>query len=245
MRSVRTIKALVLSVAVGSALLLSGCGGAASPGASASSAATTGEGKVIVSDVNRMTVTPGSTGVVFTEFTDFQCPYCAGVHSSIEKLAERYEGKIDLVVRDFPLKQHQNSKIAAYAVEAAVLQSPVNLKKFSGKLFETQETWGTQSDSDAKKYFKQVASDLGLDVDKFVADSDSQKVKDRVARDLADASALNLQGTPSMFVGTTPVDLSQIKSDDDINKLVDAAIANAEKSGKTAPSASPSASKTP
>jgi protein-disulfide isomerase len=238
MRSSRLLKSAVLSVAVGSALLLSGCAGSTPQDVPSSSAGVASEGKVIVNDANKLTVAPGSTGVVFTEFTDFQCPSCASVHGAVENLADRYEGKIDLAVRNLPLSMHQNAKVAAYAVEAAVLQSPENLRTFSDKLYTTQEAWGNLSESKAKEYFVSVAEELGLDKDKFVSDSDSQKVKDRVAADVADATALKLQGTPSMFIGTTPIDLRKITSDADMDKLVDAAIAEAAKSGTATPAAS-------
>lgn len=233
MRSVRTLKAAVLSVAVGSALLLSGCGGGSEAAPKETTTAT-----VVLEGANTLTASPGSTGVVLTEFTDFQCPYCAGVHESMEGIAEKYEGKIDLAVRNFPLPMHQNSKIAAHAVEAAVLQGPENLKAFSGELYETQDKWGTLGEKEAKEYFVTVAEKLNLDKDKFVADSDSDAVKDRVAADAKAAEDLKLQGTPSMFIGTTPIDLSKISSDADIHKLVDDAIADAESKGTASPSAS-------
>ena len=52
-------------------------------------------------------------------FTDFQCPSCAAIHPSLERLVKEYGEKVRLVARDFPLSQHIEAFKAAEAAEAA------------------------------------------------------------------------------------------------------------------------------
>jgi len=39
-------------------------------------------------------------------YTDFVCPFCAKFHSTVQELFAKYDGKINVVYRNFPLKFH-------------------------------------------------------------------------------------------------------------------------------------------
>ena len=54
------------------------------------------------------------------EFTDFECPFCRRFHEqTFSQLKEQYieTGKIQYLVRDFPLNFHKNAKGAAVAAQ--------------------------------------------------------------------------------------------------------------------------------
>src|SRR5690606_19222030 len=60
--------------------------------------------------------------VAIVEFTDYQCPYCAQYHSeTFENLKKEYidTGKVQYVLRDFPLDFHAYAKGAAIAANCA------------------------------------------------------------------------------------------------------------------------------
>ena len=60
--------------------------------------------------------------VVIVEYGDLECPYCAAVHPTIQKLITDYGGKVAWVYRDFPLSIHANAQIKAEAAECASAQ---------------------------------------------------------------------------------------------------------------------------
>ncbi len=141
----------------------------------------------------------GTGPVTVVEFSDFQCPACAAVSPELNQLVG--EGSITLVYRYFPLPQHQNALLAARAAEAAQQQD--KFWPFHDQLFSTQQAWENLSSSDASAYFANIASTLGLDVEKWKADLDTSAVRDAVQADADAASSLKLPGTPSLFINDT------------------------------------------
>jgi protein-disulfide isomerase len=139
----------------------------------------------------------GSGPVTVVEFGDYQCPACGQAYPIVKQLQDEYKGKLTLVFRNFPLTNiHQNAQVGAQAAEAAGLQN--KFWEMHDKLYENQSAWTEQSDP--TEVFVGYAKDLGLDTDKFKSDLTSQKVKDIIAADVADGNALNIQGTPTIWV---------------------------------------------
>jgi protein-disulfide isomerase len=63
--------------------------------------------------------------VMFTEFSDYQWPYCAKyVRETFTQIEENYivTGKVVYIFKNFPLPNHAQAKIAAEAAECAGLQ---------------------------------------------------------------------------------------------------------------------------
>jgi protein-disulfide isomerase len=85
--------------------------------------------------------------VVMEIFSDFQCPACKTLNSSInQKLMDEYvsTGKVYLVHRDFPLPMHAYSRVAAsYARAAAHIGKGEAVEQ---ALFQNQETWEANGD---------------------------------------------------------------------------------------------------
>ncbi|HEX8492262.1 MAG TPA: thioredoxin domain-containing protein [Pyrinomonadaceae bacterium] len=132
-----------------------------------------------------------SAPVTIIEFTDLQCPSCAATHPLVEKLVKEHDGKVRLVVRDFPLEQHADAYKAAEAAEAAREQ---------GKYWEyVPMLLKNQSKLDVAS-LKGYASQLALDRQKFDAALDSGKFADKVQRDIRDGLRLGVNGTPTFFV---------------------------------------------
>ena len=129
--------------------------------------------------------------VTIVEFTDFQCSTCASTQPVLHELLAEYDGKVKLVVRDFPLENHKNAFKAAEAAEAARAQ---------GKYWEyTAVMFKNQSALDAAN-LKLYADQLGLDRTKFDSDLDSGKYFDLVNRDRQDGLWLGVNATPTLFV---------------------------------------------
>jgi protein-disulfide isomerase len=129
--------------------------------------------------------------VTLVEFTDFQCPSCAASQPVLERLVAEYGDRLRLVVRDFPLDQHQFAAKAAEAAEAARAQG--KYWEYTGILFTNQNALSVDK-------LKEYATRVGLDRQKFDAALDSGQMAERVQRDLMDGVRLGVNSTPSFFV---------------------------------------------
>lgn len=174
------------------------------------------EFKVVASDPRRLG-TPGSSGVIFTEFLDFECEACGAAYPAIEQLRKDYAGTVTFQVRYFPLDGHANSRNAAHAVEAAAQQG--KFEAMYQRMYETQKSWAEKQTSQAA-VFRSYAKDLGLNMRRYDKAVDDPKTHARVERDVQAAQQLGLQGTPSFFINEQQI---QPQSLEDLRQQVEAA----------------------
>lgn len=156
--------------------------------------------------------------VTIVEFGDYQCPACSAYSPLVDKILTEFNGKVNLTFRNFPLPQHTNATITSYAAEAAGLQG--KFWEMHVKLYESQEEWSDSSV--AKDMVTRYATEMVLDVDKFKADIDSSKVKDKVTKDIADANLIGINSTPSFFINGQKID--NPRDYEEFKKLVNDAI---------------------
>lgn len=140
-----------------------------------------------------------SSKVVLTEYGDFQCPGCGGMHPTIKALTEKYEGQITFVFRNFPLTQiHPNALVAAAAAESAGLQG--KYWQMHNKLFESQDAWKNVSVKERINVFAGYAKELGLDEAKFRTDVASENVGKKISFDMALGKKINVSSTPTFIL---------------------------------------------
>jgi protein-disulfide isomerase len=155
--------------------------------------------------------------VTIVEFSDFQCPFCAGFYSStFPQLKQDYidTGKVKLVYRDFPLSNiHQYAEKAAEAANCA--QEQGKYWEYSDILFKNQSDWNTVGVSK----FKDYAAQLGLNQDQFNSCLDSGSMAQEIQNDFNQGMNYGVSGTPSFFVngdlvvGAQPFSVFQQKID--------------------------------
>ena len=176
---------------------------------------TTPESPVFsISTTNQPSLGKDNAPVTIIAFTDYQCPSCASMHPSLERVVKEYGDKVRLVARDFPLTQHAEAFKAAEAAEAAREQ---------GKYWEyIQVLLKNQSLLTVDK-LKGYATEVGLDRTRFDSALDTGKFKESVQLDIDDGIRLGLKGTPTLFVNGRRV---SVKSYEDLKALVDAALKN-------------------
>jgi len=134
---------------------------------------------------------PKDAKVTLVEFSDYECPACGAVHPVVKDILKKYPDKIRFYYRHFPLPQHPDAELAAYASQAAGNQG--KFWEMHDKLFENQKSLKRE---DLLSY----AKDLKLDLDKFTKDLENPEVKQQVATDLALATEINLDQTPTFFL---------------------------------------------
>lgn len=167
--------------------------------------------------------------VVLIEYSDFQCPACGAYHPIMQQLEKDYADQVAFVFRHFPLRSiHLNAELSARAAQAAGLQN--KFFEMRDKLYETQSSWSTSSDP--SKTFEGYAQEIGLDVERFKSDLNSQAVRDAVSVDVDSGKAAGVSGTPTFFLNGTK--LKNPASVEAFKVLIDAAI-------KAAPAVEPNA----
>lgn len=134
--------------------------------------------------------------VVMVVYSDFQCPYCQGHHSTLQNIIKKYGDKIALVYRNFPLSFHENAKSAALAAECASEQ---------GKFWEYSDGLFAKQDQLGAAFYNKLAADLKLDTSKFSSCYTSGKYSAMVDADLAQGQAYGVSGTPATFINGTLV----------------------------------------
>lgn len=135
---------------------------------------------------------PSKAKVVLVEFSDFQCPYCSNLHPTLQRIVDENPETVSLVYRHFPLTSiHPQALPAANASECAAEQD--KFWEFGDKIFATQSS---MSDS----YYSQIASDIGLNIDKFNDCYQSKKYDDDVQADMSEGELAGVSGTPATFV---------------------------------------------
>jgi protein-disulfide isomerase len=139
--------------------------------------------------------------VTLEEFGDFQCPPCAGFHPELKRVEAEYGSRLRVIFRHYPLAIHKHAREAARAAEAAALQN--RFWEMHDLLYEKQDEWSEACD--VRQQFIRYAGDLGLDVERFTKDMDSQEVNERVRLDEQRAESLDVPGTPSLFINGSQV----------------------------------------
>lgn len=131
------------------------------------------------------------------EYSDFQCPGCAGYYPLLKRLTDEHGDAVRLVYRHFPLEQiHKNARAAARAAEAAGRQG--KFFEMHDALFNTQDAWG--DDSAPNIFFEDLAGSLGLDTTKFKADLNDSSIDDGINAGLSSGKASGVNSTPSLFL---------------------------------------------
>lgn len=134
--------------------------------------------------------------VTLEEYGDYQCPPCGALFPELKTIEKEYGDQIRFVFRQYPLQMHKHAFVAAHAAEAAGLQG--HFWEMHDMLYQNQLSWSVAED--ARPVFIQYAQMLGLDVDRFTRDMDSQEVADRVTADSVRGKSVGVEGTPTVFI---------------------------------------------
>lgn len=137
--------------------------------------------------------------VTMVEFTDYQCSFCQRFHlATFPEIRRKYidTGKVRFVSRDFPLDFHSNAFRAAEAARCAGDQ---------GQFWQMRDTLVANASKLTPDAVEGYAASLKLDGAAFRACLESGKHKATIQKEMSEAAALGVSGTPSFVIGrTTP-----------------------------------------
>ena len=62
---------------------------------------------------------PANAPITIIEFSDYQCPFCARVNPTLDRIRQTYPDKVRIVFKDFPLPNHPEAPKASEAAYCA------------------------------------------------------------------------------------------------------------------------------
>ncbi len=159
-----------------------------------------------------------SSSVSLIEYGDFQCPACGDYYPVVQQILSAYGSRILFVFRNYPLPQHPDAQVAAYAAEAAGLQG--KYWQMNDTLYQKQNDWTNAApDKVVSQFFDGYASSLGLNVTQFNKDITSTQVANKVTNDVNGGNSASIDHTPTFFINlkqiSNPSNYDQFKSDID------------------------------
>ena len=147
----------------------------------------------------RVTFGDEKAPITIVEFSDFQCPYCSKAAKSMQALREKYDGKVKLVYKNFPLRGHPFAKPAAEYFEAVALISHDKARKFHDEIFYDFDTYARLSgETEINKAIQKIIKKIGLNMKKV--EENLETAKKTVQADMDEALKLDVGGTPSFFI---------------------------------------------
>ena len=126
------------------------------------------------------------------QFAEFQCPYCGRAKDTVDKVLKNYDGKVNMVFRDYPLGFHDRAIPAAIAANCAGAQ---------GKYWEMWDAMMTNqralSDTDLEGY----ATKSGVpNMDTWHQCLRDPAQVEEVRKDMTDGETAGVTGTPAFFI---------------------------------------------
>lgn len=129
--------------------------------------------------------------ITLTVFDDFQCPYCARLVPVLDQVVDSYAGKVRLVFKHFPLRNHKFAQPAAVASLAAREQ---------GKFWELHDQLFANFNKLNENKIRELAEAVGLDMARFDEDLKNPAYNAEIQADMRLGQQVGVRGTPSLFL---------------------------------------------
>lgn len=165
---------------------------------------------------------PQDAVVTLVEFSDFQCPYCQRINSTLDEVLKIYGDQVRIAFMQFPLTSiHKQAFKAAEATLCADAQ---------GKFWPMHDAIFAQPRNLTPDDLKSRAVALELDADAFAQCLDSGEMSGVVSRQMAAGRAAGVSGTPTFMVNgrllelkgsVPPIDQISAMIDDELSRLAE------------------------
>jgi len=161
---------------------------------------------------NSATKGPPDAPVTIVLFDDFQCPYCARLLPTLEKVMQAYPNHVRVVFKHFPLSMHKFARQAAIASIAARNQ---------GKFWPLHDQLFANYNQLNDEKIKELAESVGLDMERFDKDIQDPALQQEIAADMQLGTSSGVRGTPAVYING--VQLSD-RSFEGFRRVIDAAL---------------------
>lgn len=146
--------------------------------------------------INGPSLGPADAPVTVVEFSDLQCPHCKEAQPTIDKLMAE-EKNARLVFQNFPLPSHDWAAKAAYYGDCIGRSSPDAFWKYVASVYAAQNEI-TAATADEK--LTALAEQSGAKGADTAACAAKPETVGRVQRSVALGTALEVTGTPTLFI---------------------------------------------
>jgi protein-disulfide isomerase len=148
---------------------------------------------VMLALASQIAAAPPRQNVEIVLFSDFQCPFCAQLAGPIRALQTTPIDGVDLSVRfkHYPLAMHPDAPLAHRAALAAAQQN---------KFWEMHDLLFANRQRAKRDDLLAYAGRLGLDLDRFREDLDSDRITRLIDADKAEGTSRHVDGTPTFYV---------------------------------------------
>lgn len=169
--------------------------------------------KKLHTDLSPSLGTPGAK-VVLVLFTDFECPFCKELAKVLrDNLMKTYPSEVRLYFKEFPLDNiHPWAKPAAIAGRCVYRQNAPAFWDYHDYVFENQAAINdavkvsTQPDlTQFRTKILEWAAGKGIDAMQLGTCMDKRSTEAEVDRTIAEARALRVNQTPSLYINGRPV----------------------------------------
>jgi protein-disulfide isomerase len=159
---------------------------------------------------------PQDALVTIVTFSEFQCPFCARVQPTLERIREHYGDDVRIVFKHNPLPFHDHAQPAAEAaVEVYTERGADTFWRYHDRLFENSQNLSNEN-------LDAWAREMGVrSVSAALAD---HRHRTRVSDDQQLAQGLGASGTPSFFIngrnlrGAQPFEAFQAVIDQELTR---------------------------
>jgi protein-disulfide isomerase len=143
---------------------------------------------------------PSHAPVTLVEYGDFECPNCKQAAPAVKLLLKRFNGRVRLVWRQFPLEEvHPHALHAALASEAAAGQG--KFWQMHDLLFENQQHLKLPQ-------LRGYAERVELDMVRYDGDMADTVYLQRVREDIESGTKSGARATPTFFLNGVVADVS-------------------------------------
>jgi protein-disulfide isomerase len=133
--------------------------------------------------------------ITIVEYSDFECPYCAAAHRTIQQVLRRFNGQVRLIYKHNPLEFHPTAEPAARYFEAIALQDHGQAWSFHDRVFEQQEQLEA-----GEPALQAIVASLNIDPQRLEKDLSSATVTRHIEEDRDEAQRFGFDGTPAFLI---------------------------------------------
>src|SRR5438094_193812 len=162
--------------------------------------------------LTQLAAAPPPDSVEIVLYSDFQCPFCAQFAPVIRELQAKGVEEVQTTIqfKNFPLFIHPNAQLAHQAAMAA---------KEQGKFWEMHDLLFANQSKVQRDDLLSYAKKLGLNLERFRKDMDSDRIKKLIEADKAEGEKLGVSGTPTFTVNGKPY--SGTRPFDQLKRLIE------------------------
>lgn len=165
-------------------------------------------------ETKKILVGPTDAPITIVKYADFQCPACRMGFNSLEKIKEKYKGKVRVIHKNVPLESiHPLARLSAQIYETLLYSDKPKALAFYKKAYNEQGKWRSDKDLWA------LAKSVGANQKKIQAEIAKGDIDKAINTDMEDHAKQGFEGTPAYIING--VAMYGAQSETDFSAVID------------------------